>query len=133
MSKNHSILLGKYIYKALSTDEELKPLLNGKIYPIVAENSTLFPYLVYYRTSIQNISQNKDGLIEDLYTFDVVVVSNKYEDGLQISNIARNTLERLKHIDNDTNISYIKLIDGEENYSDNSYIQKLTFQASITN
>lgn len=133
MSKNSSIFLGKVIYKTLSEVEELKPILQGRVYPIVAEKSAIFPYVVYYRTSIQNISQNKDGYNEDLYTFEVVILSTKYEESLQIANLVRNSLEKKKLRQDNLQIESIKLTDGEEGFNENTYIQKLVFQATITN
>lgn len=114
-----SILIGKTIYKLLAESEDLKKYIGNKIYPLVADNDVTFPFIIYYRTSIRNISC-KDGYYEDEVNFTVITVSNKYIESLEIANIIRSILEK-KKLPN--KIYDCRIEDIDEDYRDNAYIQ----------
>ena len=41
-----SISVNKYIYQLLISDEKLKELVGNKIYPLVAEESVTYPFII---------------------------------------------------------------------------------------
>ena len=49
---NNSILIGKLIYERLSSNPELKEYVNDKIFPLIAEQETTFPYIAFSTDSI---------------------------------------------------------------------------------
>lgn len=130
---NNSLLIGKHIYKVLSENEEIKKTFGDKIYPLVAENSTTFPYIIYYRNELQNISNTKDGFTEDNCTFSVVIVDTKYSNTIKAANRVRCILERKKDETEDFILYDTKLLEAEEKFSDGAYIQELRFNTNITN
>lgn len=129
----NTLLIGKVIYKMLSQDSVLQGLVGDKIYPIVAENSTTFPYIVYFRTAIQNLGITKDGYIEDLCNYSIIVVSNDYEQSLEIANNVRRVMQGLKIDAEFITIYNNKLISAEENYSDDAFVQRLNFECKVSN
>lgn len=50
-----SLKIGKEIYSLLNGNEELTKLVGNKIYPIIVEKETTFPFIVYKKT---NLTQN---------------------------------------------------------------------------
>lgn len=130
---NNSLLIGKHLYKVLSENEEIKKTFGDKIYPLVAENSTTFPYIIYYRNELQNISNTKDGFTEDNCTFSVVIVDTKYSNTIKAANRVRGILERKKDETEDFILYDTKLLEAEEKFSDGAYIQELRFTTNITN
>lgn len=124
-----SVLIGKVIYKLLSSNDQLKQYVNKKIYPLIADNDVTYPFIIFYRTSITN-NHCKDGYYEDEVSFSVMVVSNKYMESLEIANIVRSIFEKKRLTDEITDCI---LQDVDEDYRDNAYIQQLYFQCKITN
>ena len=62
---DNSILIGKYIYKLLTEDEVLAKIVTPKkIFPLVANAETTYPFIVYSRTGL-NVEYCKDGIVED--------------------------------------------------------------------
>ena len=62
---DNSLLIGKYIYKLLSEDEVLTQIVTPKkIFPLVANAETTYPFIVYARTGL-NVAYCKDGVTEN--------------------------------------------------------------------
>ena len=47
-----SLQIGKAIYHLLSKDSRIKEKVGSKIYPLIVEESTTFPFIIYKRTNI---------------------------------------------------------------------------------
>lgn len=124
----NSILINKYIYSKLSNSNELKKYVDSKIYPLVAENTTTFPFVTYYRDNISPISFTKDGYCQDEVYFTINVVSDHYTQTLEIANIIRKLMEGLR---GDDNIYDCHMTNIDENFVENSYVQTLQFQCKF--
>ena len=124
----NSILINKYIYSKLSNSNELKKYVDSKIYPLVAENTTTFPFVTYYRDNISPISFTKDGYCQDEVYFTINVVSDHYTQTLEIANIIRKLMEGLR---GDDNIYDCHMTNIDENFVENSYVQTLQFQCKV--
>lgn len=124
----NSILINKYIYSKLSSSNELKKYIDSKIYPLVAENTTTFPFVTYYRDNISPISFTKDGYCQDEVYFTINVVSDHYTQTLEIANIIRKLMEGLR---GDDNIYDCHMTNIDENFVENSYVQTLQFQCKF--
>lgn len=124
----NSILINKYIYSKLSNSNELKKYVDSKIYPLVAENTTTFPFVTYYRDNISPISFTKDGYCQDEVYFTINVVSDQYSQTLEIANIIRKLMEGLR---GDNNIYDCHMTNIDENFVENSYVQTLQFQCKF--
>lgn len=128
----NSILLGKSIFKLLSASEELKTYVDKRIYPLIADNDTSFPFITYSRDSIYPSSSTKDGYHEDTCTFSILIVSLEYLKSLEIANICRGIFEKRKIESEGLILEYVELTSISEEYQDNSYIQNLSFQCKVT-
>lgn len=124
----NSILINKYIYSKLSNSNELKKYVDSKIYPLVAENTTTFPFVTYYRDNISPISFTKDGYCQDEVYFTINIVSDQYTQTLEIANIIRKLMEGLR---GDDNIYDCHMTNIDENFVENSYVQTLQFQCKF--
>lgn len=127
----NSILIGKVIYNTLIEDDVIQSYVGSRVFPLVAEQSTTFPFIVYYRNGVQNTNYTKDGYSEDSVEFTVIAVSNKYDSSLMIANQIRKVLEKKKITSEDMVITNIRLVDIDESWSDNSYIQTLNFLCTV--
>lgn len=126
-----SILFSKVIYKILSEDETLGKLVGSRIYPLVAQNTTKFPFIVYSREGISG-ETCKDGIIEETINFTIVVVHSEYLKGLDIAQTVRDLFEfkRLKFSGIGALTSCL-CTSVQEEFSEDSFVQRLSFEAKL--
>lgn len=130
MATTNSLLLGKHIYKILSEDETIGGYVGKKIFPIVVESGTKYPFIVFTRTSV-NSEFSKDGIIKDLVTVEINCVTATYLEGCNIANAVRNLLDCSWYKSEELFISQIRLSNVVEAYQDDAYVQTLTFTFQI--
>ena len=119
-----SLQIGKAIYHILSNDTDVVDRVQNKIYPLIADVDTTFPFIVYKRTGISP-ADSKDRFIFDEDVFvDVVVASDKYNESIEIAELVRNSLEKGSYM----GIKDIQLVDADEDYFEDTFIQKLTIK-----
>lgn len=122
-----SILIGKLIYKILAEDETLSAMVTPKkIFPLVANADTTFPFIVYARTSL-GVEYCKDGIVENTIEFQLLSVSNNYVESLEVANRIRCVLELLRYQDEDIAITECRLTSVTEEYMEDAFIQRLVF------
>ena len=127
----NSILIGKAIYNVLMEDETIQRYVSGRVFPLVAEQSTNYPFIVYWRNGVQSVNYTKDGYGEDSVDFTVLAVSDKYQVSILIANLIRMVLEKRRIISEDMLITNVRLVGIDESWSDNAYIQTLNFQCTV--
>lgn len=120
-----AISINKHIYSILANDEVLKGLVGEKIYPLVAEEETTFPFIIFRRNSIQT-EYTKDGRVNDTVEISITAVANDY-----ITTV--NILERVRELIECNRSLFIsaKLTNVSEDYIDNAYIQEIIFSIKI--
>lgn len=126
----NSILIGKLIYDALSQSENISEAVGDGIYPLVAENETSFPFIVYARTNVYSDGQTKDGSFGDKVGFQVSVASDKYYESAELANEVRELFENCILYNDSLTIKDIKMTSITEAYNDNTYIQTLNFECN---
>ncbi len=103
-----------------------------KVSPVVAEADTKFPFAVYRRTGF-TLADSKDraaGLMRICYT--VSVLSDRYDAALHlaqklIKGVVGKTASAAGFAIND-----VALTDADEDYSDGTYSQNLTFNLTYS-
>ena len=115
-----NIDIGKQIIELLTKDEELTKLVGKKIFPLVANADTTFPFVVYKRAGFQP-ALNKDYEGEKI-TVDFVICSTKYEESLKIAN---KIYQGLVHVETDI-IDDSVAINLYEDYISDTYCQFIT-------
>lgn len=124
---DNTILAGKYLRKILIENEELGKLIDSnKIFPLLANADTTFPFITYSRTNLAPI-YTKDMLTDNIVSFTVVVVSDEYVQSLDIANAVRHSLEGYRYKDEMINIYPIKLQSIIEETLEDAYIQRMVF------
>jgi hypothetical protein len=129
----HSIKIGKLINARLSQDAELTSKVDNNIFPIVAENGTNYPFVVYTRTGITPKTATKDGRYEDTVNFQVTVVSDSYNESVDVADIVRGLLEMAYIGDESIAATEIYMSGVTERYESEAYIQQMQFTCSVHN
>ena len=127
----NSIKIGKYLVTELKANSAITAAVGDKIFPFVAKEGTLFPFVVYTR---QNVDCNycKDGNHSDTVSVQISVYTDTYEEGLNIANMVRSTLEWRTIITPDNTIIKSIVLDGVgESFHVDTYAQVLTFKMTV--
>ena len=87
-------------------------------YPLVAENTTKFPYIIY-RTVQGRPEKTKDGIYDWIYNIQVNVVSDKYD---VVCGLCSDAVDKLLELETvlDINIESIS-----EDYVENAYVKEI--------
>lgn len=129
----NSILINQWIYKKLSSNRDIAEYVDTKIYPLIADQDVTYPFIVYLRSNIVTSDITKDGFGYDKVNYQVIVVSNKYLEGLRIANLVRQDLEGKLFKDNELKLTIRdnKLSGVSEDYLSDAYIQTLSFDCCV--
>ena len=128
--RSSSLLIGKVIV------QELRDII--EVFPIVAPLNTQGNFAVYKRNSL-SVENTKDIFnYEENSIYDIVIVTPNYEDGLRLATNAKMYLERLQgryktSKEEEILIGDVAMIDASEEWNNEAYLQKLTFQFKLFN
>lgn len=122
----NSLKVGKEIYSYLKENKSLTDIVGNKIYPIIVEKDTNYPFIVYKRSNVIP-DYTKDYHFKDDVIVDIICVSNHYVESVEIATLVRESLEDKKYGD----IVSIRLEGADEDFVDDAYIQTLTFNLTI--
>ena len=121
-----SLKVGKEIYSHLKENKSLTDIVGNKIYPIIVEKDTNYPFIVYKRSNVIP-DYTKDYHFKDDVIVDIICVSNHYVESVEIATLVRESLEDKKYGD----IVSIRLESADEDFVDDAYIQTLSFNLTI--
>lgn len=124
--KETSISVNKHIYNLLISDEKLKELVDNKIYPLVAEESVTYPFVIFTKESAF-ANYTKDLLLYDTVTISVAIAAVNYFQTVEIAERIRQILENYR----DSYFCNILLDNVAEEFVEDTYIQTLQFSAKI--
>lgn len=110
----------------LLTNSEVNTIVKGRIFPIIADQGTAYPFITYRRNGSSNDS-NKDSIYEDTTTVELVIASVSYQESMDIAVKVREALEKKRY----DNIKDIRLVDASEDYVSEAFIQNLVFTIKI--
>lgn len=121
-----SIEIGKKVYQILKINDELVNIVGDKIYPLVAESDTPYPFVVFKRTGITP-EYTKDWLTMESVSVEIVCASDKYFQSVDMANIIREEMDGLRGGEIlETKVDYIT-----EDFIDDAYIQKIGFNFKV--
>lgn len=115
MSLSNLYNVGKLIY----------PKLNAvcQTYPLVAENTTKFPFCIY-RTSATRPVTSKDGIYDWIYTVQINVVSDKYDEA---SDLSIDMVDKLLELED---VIDMEVEDVSEDYVEDAYVRTINIVIS---
>lgn len=129
-----SLEIGRIIKNILSQDEELSRQVGSKIFPLVADKGTSFPFIVYRRDGLTP-SSNKDKLFYDTQVrMSFIVASSDYRQGLGIcSKVIDVLLASQGRTIVGLEITDLELQDTSEEYREDTFLQLLSITVNIKN
>lgn len=126
-----NLQIGRVVRKLLLRHQPLADVVGNKVFPLVAEKGTTFPFIVYRRENATP-STNKDRLIYDIdSTVSIIVASDNYTNSIDIAECVIDALYIEKGYIEAMEILDIELINAEERYQEETFIQQLTYKIKI--
>ena len=119
--------IGKELTSILLNDDTVSADVGNKVFPLVANAGTTFPFIVYRRSSYRP-NNNKD-YEDEIVSVELAILSEKYEQSV---NIANHVADALNGKQTDL-IETIKITNIFEDYQEDTYIQKLNIDIYINN
>lgn len=128
-----SLEIGKVIATYLTGNEELNAIINNKVYPIVADQGTTYPFVVYKRGSLQTASSKDRYNYSEVADVEMVVASKSYRQSVEIATKIRDVLDQKRGVLDNININEIRLENAYEDYMSDTdvFVQYLTFRIEI--
>lgn len=121
-----AISINKFIYDILINDERLSQMTNKQIYPIVAEDTVNYPFVIFTKNDVRG-EYTKDIHAYDVAELQVAVAATNYFQTVEIAERIRQLLEGRR----DGYFRSITLEGVTEEYMDDAFVQSLTFQCKI--
>lgn len=117
--------IGKDLTEILLSNSEITNVIGDKVFPLVANAGTTFPFIVYRRSGYTPAS-NKDYTNETVQV-ELAILSENYIDSVQLADLVGTYLET-KTTDS---IDEIKVINSSEEFIDDTYIQKIYLEITL--
>lgn len=131
---DNSLKIGQYFLQLLENDTELTQMLGeGKIFPLIAKEGTLYPLVVYTRDNVQTTYTKAYPAIhwDNTVSISYRVYSDKYDEALDIANKIRNVLEGHSFTGQDIKINEIQLSGCYEAFADDAFVETITFSTMV--
>lgn len=120
-------MTGLEIGKAIFTI--LKGIKN--VYPLVADQGTEYPFVVYRRANLSHTNTKDRFNYQELATVEIVVAANNYTESVELAKQVMYRLEHTRGLYNNISINEIKMVGAEEEFIEDAFVQKLTFEVEI--
>ena len=117
--------IGSEIRNVILSSSTVKNAVDTKVFPLIANAGTTFPFIVYRRSSYSPQS-DKDVLSESVY-MEIAIICNNYEQSVSIAN---DVADVLLAYESDT-IEEIKVTNISEEFISDSFVQKVNLQIDL--
>lgn len=129
MAVNRTILsAGEIIQQILTNDAEVSSRA-GKVFPVVCDEAKL-PYIIYRRTGMEQIPV-KRVTGADTASIEIMCCTANYSEGIDLAEAVRAALDGISYSYNGLTLRSCTLVDSEESWQDDAYIQSLVFNVKI--
>lgn len=111
---------GKKIIQIInnSDNQELTPI-RGKVFPLIADENTTFPFVVYQRQNY--VPESDKDYTNETAQIQMIVAANSYSQSIKIANAMGDIFNDFQDSDIDT----IKVVNMSEDYLADTFIQTI--------
>lgn len=121
------IQIGKAVYQILSNDTKVKEMVGNKIYPLIANQGTTYPFIIYKRTGIEPVTSKDRFICSEVTSVDVIIASDRYDESIEVAELVKDALSGKSGIYSGIKVIDINMISADEDYIEDTFIQNLTF------
>lgn len=124
-----SLSAGAIIRAVLLEDAEVTARTN-KVFPVATDSAEL-PYILYRRTSLSANPQKSGQPGADEIQIEVICFTERYGEGVELAEAVRAALDQVSAEHGGMHMRSCYLIDSEEAYQDDAFVQQLVFSVKI--
>lgn len=121
------IQIGKAVYQILSNDTKVTEMVGNKIYPLIANQGTTYPFIIYRRTGIEPVTSKDRFICSEVTSVDVIIASDRYDESIEVAELVKDALSGKSGIYSGIKVIDINMISADEDYIEDTFIQNLTF------
>lgn len=125
--------IGSVIKSRLLQSDKVVMLVKKEIHPIVAPSGTAYPFITYCRTSVSPSYTKDRRSVEDTATANVIVHAATYKQSIELLNAVFDALQGYCGTIDGIHIDDIRMINSEEDFQEDCYLQSLTFEIDVIN
>ena len=117
----------------LAIGKAVKSILGDieKVYPLVADEGTTFPFVVYRRRGLTPSSTKDRYNYKESAIVEIIVASNSYPESINLAEQIKDKMEHTRGIFNGVNVGEITLMNADEDYLEDTFIQIMNFNIEI--
>nr|DAL21123.1 MAG TPA_asm: PORTAL PROTEIN, 15 PROTEIN, HEAD PROTEIN, VIRAL INFECTION, TAILED.2A [Caudoviricetes sp.] len=127
--KKTSLSAGAVIRDILLANKEVKRRTNS-VFPIVIDKAQQ-PYILYRRAALLHNPTKAGAPGADTVSIEVVCYTAQYAEGVELAEAVRAALDYAHGEREGVIMRSCTLVDSEEGYEDDAYVQQLVFQVKI--
>lgn len=125
--------IGSVIKARLLASNEVADLIKKEVHPIVAPTGTKFPFITYRRSGVTPSYTKDRKSVQDSATVDVTIHTDNYKQSMRLLEDVFNSLQAYSGIVEGIHVDEIRMINSEEDFVEDSYLQNLTFEIDVIN
>ena len=129
MAMKTSLSAGAVIREILLADADVRRRTN-KIFPVVINKAEL-PYILYRRAALQHNPTKARQPGADTVTMEVFCYTANYADGVELAEAVRKALDYAQGEKDGLVMRSCTLVDSEEDFTDDAFVQCLSFNVKI--
>lgn len=129
MAMKTSLSAGAVIREILLADADVRRRTN-KIFPVVISKAEL-PYILYRRAALQHNPTKARQPGADTVTMEVFCYTASYADGVELAEAVRKALDYAQGEKDGLIMRSCTLVDSEEDFTDDAFVQCLSFNVKI--
>lgn len=124
-----SLSAGAIIRAVLLEDAEVAARTK-KVFPVATDCAEL-PYILYRRTSLSSNPQKSGQPGADEIQIEVICFTERYGEGVELAEAVRAALDQITAEHDGMRLRSCYLLDSEEAYQDDAFVQQLVFSVKI--
>lgn len=118
------------IVRAVLLDDPEVAARTKKIFPVATDNAEL-PYILYRRSALEPKPQKSGQPGADEIQMEIICFTERYSDGVILAEAVRAALDMKRAEHNGISMRSCYLLDSEETYQDDAFVQQLVFTLKI--
>lgn len=132
MAVNKTSLSAGLLIREILLDNQDVSAITKHVFPLVTDKADL-PYILYRRSGMSNVHSKNRSDHNDTIQMDIICFTATYAESIALAEAVRAALDGIEAVSNDKSLSLrsCDLIDAQETWEDNAFMQSLTFEAKI--
>ena len=123
-----SLQIGKAIYHILRNDDNVTAKVNQKIFPLIANEGTTFPFIIYKRSGLEPATTKDRYVYKESVYVEVVIAAESYNESIDIADVVRSAFINKQGNISGIEVQGIELTTADEDYIEDTFTQTLTFK-----